>query len=326
MGLRIMPKPFIVCAADLKHLPETRRILETVGDVCYVDPTPQALREQLPRAHAYYASLEVRITAELMALAPNLKVIATPSTGLDHIDIDAAEQHHIKVLCIKYDRQLLDQITATAEMAWTLLLACARRLPEAIDASRQGIWARDRLRGHQIAYKTFGILGCGRLGTIVSQYAHAFRMRVLGCDTAPVTVPNVEMVSFDQLLAQSDVLSIHIHLTEENRKLINRQVFAKMKRGAILINTSRGAIIDETAMIEALDNGTLSAAGLDVIEGEWRKDLPHHPLIAYSNSHDNLIISPHLGGVAYEAQEMACGAAAQKLVDFICQKNSPDAS
>ena len=149
-------------------------------------------------------------------------------------------------------------------------------------------------------------------------------MRVLGCDTQPVTVANVEMVSFDHLLAQSDVLSIHIHLTEENRKLIDRQVFARMKPGAILINTSRGAIIDEAALIEALDRGTLAAAGLDVIDGEWREDLPQHPLIVYANTHDNLVISPHLGGVTYESQEMAFGAAAQKLVDFICQKGCPN--
>ncbi|MFA5865436.1 MAG: NAD(P)-dependent oxidoreductase [Phycisphaerae bacterium] len=311
-----MKKPTIICAADLTFAPETKRVLESQGLVKYISPTPQALLEHLPDGDAYFASLHVQLSRELIEISPRLKVIATPSTGLDHLDLQAAAQHGIVVLGLKDDRQLLDRITATAELAWALLLACARSLPAACQASRQGHWARDLFRGHQLAYKTLGILGCGRLGTIISQYGQAFRMRVLGCDKLPVTIPGVQMVSLDQLLHEADVLTIHIHLTQENHHLINGNILAKMKRGAILINTSRGAILNETDLLESLESGHVSAAGLDVLDGEWNDNLAEHPLIVYSRSHENLIITPHIGGVTYESQEMAYTATAQKLVEF----------
>ncbi len=312
-----MNRPVIVCAADLDHLPETQSILKNCGQVRHVKATPEALREALPGADAYFASMEVRLTAELIEQAQRLRVIATPSTGLDHIDLEAAHKRQIAVLSLKDDRDLLDRITSTAELAWGLILACARRFPEAIDASRRGEWARDAVRGHQIAYKTLGILGCGRLGTMVAQYARAFRMKVLGCDVRPVDLPGVERVSFDRLFAESDIVTVHIHLTKENRKLIDREVLARMKPGSILVNTSRGAIIDESALIDALENGPLAAAGLDMVEGEWRDDLDQHPLIVYARSHGNLVITPHVGGVTFEAQEMAYLATATKLAEFL---------
>jgi len=312
-----MNQPMIVCSADLDHLPIVRRILKSGAAVRYIPATPSSLAEALPSATAYYASLHVRITGEMMDAAPGLRVICTPSTGVDHIDLDAAARHHITVLSLKDDRELLDRITATAELTWALILACARRLPEAIDAVRGGTWARDALRGHQIAYKTLGVLGLGRLGTIVAQYGLAFRMKVLGCDLRPVSMPGVERVDLDRLLRESDVLTVHIHLTDQNRGLLNRDRLRLMKPGSILINTSRGAIIDEPALLEALENGPLAAAGLDVIEGEWRTDIADHPLMVYARTRPNLVITPHLGGVTYESQEMACAAAARKLVAWL---------
>lgn len=310
-------KPLIVCAADLQHAQQARAVLSSCGEVLYVDPTEDSLAEYLPRADAYYASLHIRLSGQLQAKAHKLKVIATPSTGLDHIDLDYAAAHDIAVLGLKDDRSLLDKITATAELTWALTLGCARRLYPAMSAAREGRWARDEFRGHQLAYKTLGILGCGRLGSIVAEYGRAFRMRVIGCDVRDVQLAGVEMVSLARLLAESDVLSIHIHLTDENRGFLSRERIFSMKHGAILINTSRGAIVDEIALRDALAEGYLSAAGLDVIEGEWRDDLATHPLITYAREHENLLITPHVGGVTYESQAMAYEAAAQKLADFL---------
>lgn len=320
-----MGNPIIVSAADLSHIPEAKNELAACGEVRYVAATHAALSAALADADAYYASLEVVLTDELMSKAPRLRAIATPSTGLDHIDLDAAQRRGVAVLCLKDDRQLLDDITATAELAWGLLLACARRFPEALEATRNAVWSRDALRGHQLSGKTLGILGCGRLGTIMAQYGQAFRMKIIGCDTQPVDMAGVafERVSFDRLLRESDVISIHIHLTPENRKLIDAAALAKMKPNAILINTSRGAIIDEHALVEALTQGRLAAAGVDVIEGEWRDDLDQHPLIAYARTHGNLVITPHVGGVTFESQAMAYAAAARKLHDFLHTPQAP---
>ncbi len=316
-----MNRPVVLCTADLGHLSEAKKTLEDAFDVHFIPPTPQAVKAHIADADAYFASLQVRLTQELMEKAPKLKAIATPSTGLDHIDIQAAEKQGVVVLSLKNERELLDRITSTAELAWALILACNRRIPESFMAVRKGIWGRDLYRGHQIAYKTLGILGCGRLGTIMAQYGQAFRLKVLGHDVRPVSLPGVQMVSFDELVRQADILTVHIHLTPENRKLINRDVLARMKPGAILINTSRGAIIDEAALLDALKTGNLTA-GVDVIEGEWGEDIGKHPLVEYARNHENLIITPHIGGVTYEAQEMAYGHAAQMLIAYF-HKSQP---
>ncbi len=320
-----MSKPILVCAADLGHLPDVRARLETVFTVRYVAPQPATLAAALANADAYYATLNCRLTAEFIAAAPRLRAIATPSTGLDHLDLDAARQHGIKVLSLKHERALLDQVTATAELAWALTLACARRLPAAFDAARQGQWARDALRGHQLAYKTFGVIGCGRLGAMVAQYARAFRMQVLGCDILPVQLDGVESVGLDELLARSDGVSLHIHLTPENRGLLNRDRLFRMKPGSFLINTSRGAIVDEAAVLEALDHGPLAAYGTDVIDGEWRDDLDRHPLVCAARSSERVVITPHIGGVTFESQSMAYGHVADMLIDhFTHRKNCQD--
>jgi D-3-phosphoglycerate dehydrogenase len=311
-----MALPVLIFPGELKNAPDVRRLLESAFQVRYVAPTVESLAEHFPDADAYYATLRVQITRPLLERAVRLRAIATASTGLDHIDLQAAAERGIEVISLKDERQTLDRITATAELAWALLLACERRIPAAFDAARQGRWGRDEFRGHQIAYKTLGILGCGRLGTIVSQYGRAFRMNVIGYDTQPVRVEGVEMVSLDELLRRADVISIHIHLTEENRGFVSRDVISRMKPGAVLINTSRGAVVDESALLDALASGHLAAAGLDVIEGEWRTDLANHPLIEYARSHDNLIITPHVGGVTYESQAMAHAATAEKLIAF----------
>ncbi|MBN1942826.1 MAG: hypothetical protein JW849_05970 [Phycisphaerae bacterium] len=313
-----MTRPVVLCAADLAHSPKAREILENACKVLYTPATPEALQEHLPEADAYLASLHVQLTKELIEKSPRLKAIATPSTGLDHIDIQATKDRGIAVLGLKDDREFLDRITSTAELAWGLLLACVRRIPEAFASVREGQWGRDRYRGRQLTGKTLGILGCGRLGTIVSQYGLAFRMNVIGNDVRPVNLPGVRMVSFDELISRSDVLSIHIHLTPENRRLIDRDVLKRMKPGAVLINTSRGAILDESALLEALQTGNLTA-GLDVIEGEWDEQIGNHPLVEYARTHENLIITPHVGGVTHEAQEMAYARAAEKLVAYFSE-------
>jgi len=306
--------------ADVSPFPEALDALRHVAEVVSLPAEQQVLRERIGEFDAYLAALAVRADREVLQGAGRLRVIATPSTGLDHLDLDAMRERRIELISIRDDTAFLDQITATAEMAWCLLLAVVRRLPWAFDAARRGDWARDRFRGHQLSGKTLGILGYGRLGRMVAEYGKAFRMRVLVCDVRPVELaPGLELVDFDRLLAQSDVLSIHIHLTEENRGLIGAATLARMKPGAVLINTSRGAIVDEQALLAALESRRLLGAGVDVIEGEWRADLDRHPLIRYANEHQNLVISPHLGGVTLESQRSVCAHTAEKLARYLGQ-------
>lgn len=289
--------------------------LPQVSELVMVPQDAGAIANALVDADAFLACLQVRLDREMISQAPRLRFVATPTTGLDHLDLAALAERGIELISVKTEYELLDRVTSTAELAWGLLLACMRRLPTASAAANRGEWARDRLRGHSVSGKTLGVLGVGRLGKMVVEYGKAFGMRVLGCDSKPLNISGVQQVSMPELLAQSDVLSIHIHLTPENRNLIGAAEFAQMKRGITLINTSRGGIIDEAAFLDALSSGIVAFAGLDVIDGEWRTDLHQHPLVHYAQQHDNLIIVPHIGGITVESQRMVSQFTANKLAD-----------
>ena len=303
---------------DISHCPEALDLLKEIAEVVTLPADPKELLLNIPEYDGYFASLHVRVTEEVIHAAAKLRAIATPSTGTDHIDIDYAENKGVSIISLKHETEFLESITSTAEMAWALLLAVIRKLPWSFDAAKRGEWARDRFRGYQLAGKTLGILGYGRLGRMMAQYGKAFRMRVIAHDICDVTIEKeVKMVDFDTLLRESDILTIHIHLTDENRGLFNAAVFSQMKKGAVLINTSRGAILDEQAFLEALESGHLGGAGVDVIHGEWDINLSDHPLIRYADSHENLVITPHTGGVTYEAQSLAVQFTAQKLAAYL---------
>ena len=311
-------KTKILNMMDVTACPEVLKPLEDIGEVVQLPANQTTLLERIGEFDGFLTSLEVRSDREMLQRAERLRAIATPSTGTDHIDMVCAAERGIEILSLKNDTEFLGRITATAELAWALLLSTVRRLPWACEAARRGHWARDLYRGHQLSTKTLGILGYGRLGRILADYGRAFRMRVLACDVETREMPEwIEAVDLDRLLRESDVISIHIHLTESNRGLFDAATLAKMKPGSILINTSRGAIVDEAALVQALENGPLAGAGLDVIEGEWRDDLDLHPLIRYANAHENLVISPHIGGVTYESQALAIGRTVEKLAEAL---------
>jgi len=312
----------ILNMADISVCPGVFAPLAGIAEVVSIPPDQTQLIERISEFDGYFCSLYVRTDRRVIEAGRRLRVIVTPSTGRDHIDIEAAQEHGITILSLKEETAFLDSVTATAEMTWALMLAVIRRLPWAFEAAKRGIWARDGYRGHQISGKTLGILGYGRLGRIVAEYGKAFRMRVLACDVRTVSpAPGIEMVGFDRLLEESDVLSLHIHLSEQTRGLIDGGAFAKLKPGAILVNTSRGAIVDERALVAALESGRLAGAGLDVIDGEWNGNLRRHPLIEYANTHENLVISPHIGGVTVESQAMTLSFMVNKLKTHLERQN-----
>jgi len=297
--------------------------LRDIAEVISLSPNEEALRAQLPRSDGYINSLKIRVTRELLSLAPDLRVIVSPSTGSDHLDLVAMKEKGIDYLSLKGEEEFLRSVTATSEMTWALLLATVRRLPWSFAAAQGGNWARDQFRGHQLSGKTLGIVGYGRLGRITADYGKAFRMRVLATDPKKMTPDEgVTMVPFDQLLYESDVISIHVHLDDCTRHMFDRAAFDAMKPNAIILNTSRGAVIDEEALLEALTNRKIGGAGLDVIHGEWRSDLENHPLIAYSRSHENVVISPHTGGVTYESQRAGMNKVISKLRNYLLQRKN----
>ena len=243
-----MSTPRILCMCDLSMAPEAAEALRAVGQLDCREPDQRVLEDIIDQYDVLWIHTEVQVNQDVLDRAARLRVINTASTGTNHIDVDAAVAKGIRVLSITRDYALLDTFTATAECAWMQMLACHRHLRGAVDHVLQGGWDIGGFVGRQLSEKTLGVLGVGRLGKMTVAYGKAFRMRVLGCDKLPFEIDGVEPVDFDTLLAESDAISIHIHLLRENVHLFNEQAFAKMKDGAVLVNTSRGRIIDETGV------------------------------------------------------------------------------
>jgi len=307
----------VICNDDLSLKQDALAKLELIADVSHFSAKQDVLLENIHNYDAYFASAHVQANREILDNAKNLKVIATPSTGVDHIDVQYAKEKNIDVIHIANEIDLLNGFTATAEHAWGLLLACVRQLPSAFDCAKNGYWARQRFTGFQLYKKTLGIIGLGRLGKMLASFGNGFNMNVIGYDILDKNIKGVKQVSLNELLRTSDVISLNIHLTENNRGFISNELFRKMKRGVVLINTSRGAIIDETALLENLNSGHVSSAGLDVLYGEWDKNLYDHPLIKYAREHDNLVITPHIAGSTVESIVGARKFLAQKLSKYI---------
>ena len=312
-----MSRRRVLCMLDLSGAPEGLAALREVADVDLRTPDRETLLAVIGDYDALWTHVDLVIDDEVLGRARRLKVINTASTGTDHIDRAAASRGGIRILSITKDYDLLDNFTATAECAWMLLLACHRHFRGAVRHVLEGGWKQQRFTGRQLSDETLGVLGIGRLGRMTVEYGKAFRMRVLGCDREPFHVPDVESVDFDTLLAESDALSLHVHMLPENYHLFDEEAFAKMKRGAILVNTSRGDLVDETALIAALESGKLAAFGTDVLHNEWRRDMRESPLVRYAQDHENVIITPHMGGATHRSLWEARDFSAKKLAHYL---------
>lgn len=286
---------------DMSRCPEA---FEPFSGIATVDTLPwdyNAVADCIGNYDAYLASTSVRVDAALLARATRLKVIGSPSTGTDHMDMAAIRAAGITCYDISKELDLLRGFTATSEHAFALLLALNRKICQSTAAAASGDWARERYTGFQLLNKTLGVLGLGRLGTISSRIGQGFGMKVIAHDVRAVRVDGVEMVDFDTLFRQADVVTMHVHLRPETRNLVNARAIGLMKPNAILINTSRGGLVEEQALLEALQSGRIAGAGLDIVDGEWNDDIRQHPLIRYARDHDNLLITPHIGGATHES-------------------------
>jgi phosphoglycerate dehydrogenase-like enzyme len=294
-----------------------RDVLGASFDVRWVPPEPDAVARSLSASTVFLdASMRVRVTSAMVDAAPRLRLVVTATTGADHIDADALARRAIPLLTLKGQTALLQSLTPAAEHSWLLLMACARRLPAAYAHARAGAWDRTRFPGLMLRGRTLGIIGCGRIGGWMARYGAAFGMTCLGHDPYVAKWPD-EVVAVDReaLFAASDIVTLHVHLTPETRGMLGRREIESMKPGAILINTSRGELVDEAALLKALDSGRLAAAGLDVLSGE--PEIADHPLRRYAAEHDNLIITPHIGGFSPDALRVVLRFSAERIVQHL---------
>ena len=302
---------------------EPRRRLAENFEVEYWDrnerpPRPEVLK-RVAGKDALICLLTEKVDRELLdATGPNLRIVANVAVGYDNIEVPACTERSVAVTNTP---GVLDE--TTADFTWTLLMGVARRLVEGDRLARSGAWRQwnlDQLCGTDVWGKTLGIVGFGRIGRAVARRAAGFRMRVIYNSTtrAPADVErelNAEYLPRDQVLEQADFLSLHVPLRAETRGLIGPAELAKMKRTAFLINTTRGPVVQEAALVAALEQGTIAGAALDVFERE--------PLISDGLRRDNVVLAPHLGSASVETRTRMSMIAVENAIAFFSGKRPP---
>ena len=292
-----------IVVTEPKHLAEcVKQALADLGSVLYGPFDDGALARELPECDVLMVRLGHHIGGAIISAAPKLRFILTATTGLDHIDLDAAKAASVRVISLRDCPGAIGDVSATAEHCFGLLLALLRHTPAATAHVLEGGWDRDRFWGRQLKGKSLGVIGYGRIGAMVARYAAAFGMNVVACDKAPTKIgPPAKPVSFDELLRHADVVSVHVTATPENCDLIDRAAIARLKRGAILINTARGSVVDEAALAEAVRRGQLLGVAVDVVAGEEHGEVSDSPLLSAARDGCNILITPHIGGATHES-------------------------
>lgn len=272
--------------------------------------SPEKVLELVKDVQAIAVRSETKITADVFKAAPQLKVVGRAGVGVDNVDVEAATNHGVVVMNTPAGNTI-----ATAELTFTHILCGARPVPQAAASMKAGQWDRKNFAGIELFKKTLGIVGLGRIGGEVAKRAQAFGMRVLAYD--PYLAPSrakamqVEAVALEELLQQSDYITVHMPLTEGTKYLIDEAALAKCRKGVRLFNCARGGIIKESALIAALKAGQVAAAGLDVFEDEpLAKDSELRTL-------PNVVLTPHLGASTAEAQESVGIEIAEQIADVL---------
>ena len=303
-----MPKPKVFVT---RIIPE--KGLTLVRDFCEADiwtqdmpPSREVLLQRLQGTEGVLSLLTDRMDGEAMDVSPKLRVISNMAVGVDNVDLAAATARKIPV-----GNTPGAMTEATADMTWALMMAAARRVVEAEKYVRDGkwkTWSPQLLLGADFAGATWGIIGFGRIGQAVAKRAQGFGMNVVFYDNEARPAHGATPVPLDELLQTSDFVSLHVPLTPSTHHMINAETLSRMKPGTVLVNTSRGPVVDPDALYEALKFNRLFAAGLDVTEPE---PLPaDHPLLELSNC----IIVPHLGSASKRTRDLMAYLAAENLI------------
>ncbi len=293
--------------------PEAVKLLEANEDIDYdvvKGLSPAKLAERIPPYHGLVVRSSAKATAEVIAAGDTLEVIGRAGVGVDNIDLQAASERGVIVMNTPGANTV-----ATAEHTMALLLALCRNVPAAVVSLRDGKWERKKYKGVELRSKTLGIVGLGRIGRRVARRSRAFGMEVICFDPYlsddRAHEMHIERVGFDELLERSDFISLHAALTPKTRGMINRHAIAKMKPGVRIVNAARGGLIDEPALIEALESGHVAGAALDVLT----KEPPDfdNPLLKM----DNVVVTPHLAASTTEAQREVGIQIVKQVVDAL---------
>src|SRR5438045_512433 len=309
-----MPKPRVLATRPL--FPAAQQILNAHCDVHYWTKPERISKQELfgliKDCEGLVCLLTEKVDDELLRAAPKLRIAANVAVGFDNIDVPACTRRGVVA---SNTPGVLDE--TTADFAWTLMMAVARRIGEGEQLARSGNWQGwdlDQLVGTDVWGKTLGLVGFGRIGKAMARRASGFRMKVIYTDAVRATAEaeqelRAEYRDINALLAESDFISIHTPLLPETRGLFNAAKFERMKRTAFLVNTSRGPVVDEAALVAALESGKIAGAALDVFEKE--------PAIHSGLHRRNVVLAPHIASASLETRtRMACMAAENVIATF----------
>ncbi|MEM2739070.1 MAG: phosphoserine phosphatase SerB, partial [Candidatus Bathyarchaeia archaeon] len=306
-GEKVKPKVLVCDPIDeegIKLLQEFGFEVENKPEINYDE-----LKKDVVDCDVLIVRSRTRVTKEIIDAGKNLKVIARAGAGVDNIDVEYAEKNGVKVICAPDA-----VVNSVAELTMGLILSLARQIPRADHEMKKGKWIKNEVKGWELRDKTIGIVGFGRIGQKVAQLAKAFGMKILIYDLNKplensVKQLDAQLVSFDELLSMSDIITLHVPLTEQTYHMIGKDEIMKMKDGVYLVNTSRGAIVDENALFEALKTGKVAGAALDVYEKEPPDD---YAVIRMQN----VVCTPHTGAQTPEAQKRASIDVATKIIQL----------
>jgi D-3-phosphoglycerate dehydrogenase len=296
-------KVLICDATDSKAL----KLIEEAGIevVNQPDITPEELLEVIPDFPCMVIRSRTKVTKEVLDAGTSLKAVVRAGVGLDNIDAAYAKEKGVQVL-----NTPTASTQSVAELTIAYLMALARNIPQMTASMKAGKWEKKTFTGSEIAGKTLGLIGSGRIGSAVAERAAALGMTVVAFDPYVTELPNITLLELDDLLSKADYISLHVPHTEETHNILDKTAFDKMKSGVRIINCARGGTIDEDALVRAIQDGKVAGAALDVYAEEPLTDLKLFSL-------DQVIGSPHIGAGTEEAKERVGLVAAQLVIEVL---------
>jgi len=267
--------------------------------------------------------LGYHLSGEFLCDYPNLKYIVSPTTGLNHIDLEYCRARRIQIVSLKGETAFLNSIRSTSEHTIALMLGLVRNIVPGVNSVvDHHQWNRDQFKGREISALTLGVLGVGRIGLHIISYAKAFGMSVFACDEHRMIDHlkdgHIQVCSKETLFARADIVTLHVDYRPENLGMVSKKEFSCMKQGSYFINTSRGELVVEEDLLWALEKGILAGAALDVLSDEQDIDgLFNKQILQYAKENTNLIITPHIGGCTSDAMQNTELFTARKMLSII---------
>ena len=303
----------IAVITPVKHLEGIEKLLATKGNVVYYETASKLevkkalLKHQIDTILCNPNQQTYKIDKELLG-GTKVTLINTCSTGMNHIDVDYCNDNNIKIYSLTKDMDLINDLPSTSELAFGLMMSLLRKIPQGKNHVSKYNWDYTQFMGRQIKDLNIGIIGYGRLGKMMFNYCKAFGANVYVYDPyVSHTFSNLE-----EIFTKCDVISLHVHVTDETKYMINKDLFGYIKKDCYIINTSRGEIVNENDIVEGLKSKTITGYGTDVVENEF-DDLTKSPIIKAMNDGENIIVTPHIGGMTIEGQTKAYEWSINKL-------------